>query len=521
MDRYYRLSYFFLILLLTACAQVGSISGGPKDTTPPRVKKLTPENKMTNFSGRKIVYQFDEFIKLNNPNENLLILPAGPKVTASVFKKELTLEIEGELAPNTTYQISLNGLVKDNREGNDSLMRYVFSTGEFLDSISFTGKIVDAYTNELQANQLVGLYKAADSITSKPLYFVKTDTKGVFKFEHLSPNNYSLYTFNDLNKDLTFQFNEKVGFSDSILNLAQSISDSIAFNVFSNKLPGKIKEKKLVYPRQVIVSATFPLKKSDFYYKDSKIDSSNIYLFREDSVAILLPEQVAENNLLLIKTDNRIDSLAFIAIQKNTTQKPTYTLYPSSKDLSRLKFLRIIFSDEIKEVNQELCLAFTKDSVRLIPTLSIQKNTLIAQFSDTLKGEITFKILAGAILFYNESLNDAQEHKLQFKHDTDFGSMLIKANQLPANTLLEFMLDNKLVRTISKQELEQQPLVTFLDPGDYSFRVIHDVNQNGKWDTGDVFLKKQAEKIDFYTQKVKIRANWETEVELESTAKSN
>jgi len=124
-------------------------------------------------------------------------------------------------------------------------------------------------------------------------------------------------------------------------------------------------------------------------------------------------------------------------------------------------------------------------------------------------------------LFYNESLNDSQEHKLQFKHDTDFGSILIKANQLPANTLLEVMHDNKLVRTISKEALDKQPLITFLDPGDYTFRVIHDENQNGKWDTGDVFLKKQAEKIDFYTQKVKIRANWETEVELESKAKSN
>jgi hypothetical protein len=316
MDRYYRLSFLILVMLMTACAQVGSISGGPKDTTPPRVKKVTPENKMTNFVSRKIVYQFDEFIKLNNPNENLLILPAGPKVTASVFKKELTLEIEGDLASNTTYQISLNGLVKDNREGNDSLMRYVFSTGDFLDSISYEGKIVDSYTNELQASVLVGLYQAGDSITSKPLYFVKTDDEGTFKFEHLKAASYSLYTFNDINKDLNFQFNEKVGFRDSILNLELSLKDSVAYLIFQNPLPLKIKEKNLIYPRQLVLTATFPLKKSSFILNNQELDSTLFHFYSEDSLAILLPTQPLENNMLTIKTADRTDSLNFIAIEK-------------------------------------------------------------------------------------------------------------------------------------------------------------------------------------------------------------
>lgn len=516
MDQYLRLITLLILVIVSSCAQVEAIDGGPKDEIAPRVKKITPENKSTLFSGRKIVYKFDEFIKLNNPQENLVILPAGPKVTASVFKKELTLEIEGDLAPNTTYQISMNALVRDNREGNDSLMRYVFSTGEVLDSISYAGKIVDAYSNELQHNITVGLYKAGDSISSKPRYFVKSDKKGEFKFEHLRPDSYSLYFFNDLNKDLQFQFNEKVGFSDSLITTNASITDSIAYRIFQNPLPAKIKEKKLLYPKQVIISSTFSLAKSDFYYQNEKIDTSFLHFYKDDSVGVLLPQIPGENNLVTIQSGDRLDSISLIAIQKSILQKPSSMFYPTDKDLSRKKTGFLLFSDEITGIDEKLIFTQTKDSVRVTPKITFLKNKLQFSFSDTISKELQLFIQAGAIKFSNGTNNDKTEVKLQFKALNNYGSLLFKKLDFPENALIEFILNKQVVLTKSKAELQKSKLISALDPGEYSFRIIYDENKNGKWDAGNVHSKKQAEKISYFSQTVKVRANWETEIELDT-----
>ncbi len=83
------------------------------------------------------------------------------------------------------------------------------------------------------------------------------------------------------------------------------------------------------------------------------------------------------------------------------------------------------------------------------------------------------------------------------------------------NTILEFLLNNKVVHQATDKDLNKNSVINFLEPGEYSFRLIIDENKNEKWDAGNVFLKIQPEKILFFSEKVKIRANWETEVELE------
>ena len=155
----FRISIIFL-LLLTSCAQVTSLTGGERDRIAPQPieKRMNPQNGATNFVGSTITIPFSEYVKLNNPIETIVMIPPNAKPKATLRKKTLTLTWEDTLQDNTTYSIYLNETVQDITESNDSLMVFVFSTGDFIDSLKYNVKIVDAFTNQPISSCFVGLY---------------------------------------------------------------------------------------------------------------------------------------------------------------------------------------------------------------------------------------------------------------------------------------------------------------------------------------------------------------------------
>ena len=47
-----------------------------------------------------------------------------------------------------------------------------------------------------------------------------------------------------------------------------------------------------------------------------------------------------------------------------------------------------------------------------------------------------------------------------------------------------------------------------INPGDYNLRLIHDKNENHKWDSGNYLNKIKPEETIHSSEKIKIRANW-------------
>ena len=47
-----------------------------------------------------------------------------------------------------------------------------------------------------------------------------------------------------------------------------------------------------------------------------------------------------------------------------------------------------------------------------------------------------------------------------------------------------------------------------INPGDYNLRLIHDKNENYKWDSGNYLNKIKPEETIHSSEKIKIRANW-------------
>ena len=139
----------FIALALWQCAKRGSPSGGPKDVTPPELLRTEPENYSTNFKAKKIRLYFDELIKLEDVQNQLVVSPPF-KYPAEITpmggpSKYIEVVIKDTLRENTTYTINFGQSIVDNNEGNpNSFLTYVFSTGDYLDSLTLSGAVKDA-----------------------------------------------------------------------------------------------------------------------------------------------------------------------------------------------------------------------------------------------------------------------------------------------------------------------------------------------------------------------------------------
>ena len=138
-------------LLLSACANVVAPTGGAKDVTPPKVTEAVPANQGTGFNGRKIELTFDEYVTLNNANQNVIISPLlKEKPDIKLSGKTVVVKFKEDLRPNTTYTIDFGAAIKDLHEGNQ-LKDYVysFSTGDHIDTLTLAGKVLNAVRDPL------------------------------------------------------------------------------------------------------------------------------------------------------------------------------------------------------------------------------------------------------------------------------------------------------------------------------------------------------------------------------------
>lgn len=196
----------WLVLLIYACANRGYPEGGPKDTTPPEVVAEVPESFSKNFDKKRVNIYFNEFVQLKDVNEKFIFSPPlkkNPKV--SLRGKYIQISIGDTLKPNTTYSMDFADAIVDNNEGNPlGFYRYVFSTGDIIDTLEVGGQVVNAESDEPVLNLLVALYENhADSVPllQLPDYIARTDSSGHFRFTNLKDAVYRIAALEDNNKD--------------------------------------------------------------------------------------------------------------------------------------------------------------------------------------------------------------------------------------------------------------------------------------------------------------------------------
>ena len=124
----------FLFVLGTmgpGCANIIPPEGGPRDSLAPVLEKATPRDSTRNFTGNRITFQFDEYVEVDNYQQNLIVSPL-PKNMPNVTRKlqTITVKFRDSLEENTTYSLNFGKSVKDFTEGNIYRdFTYTFTTG--------------------------------------------------------------------------------------------------------------------------------------------------------------------------------------------------------------------------------------------------------------------------------------------------------------------------------------------------------------------------------------------------------
>lgn len=208
-----------LLAMVVSCARMGQPDGGWYDDTPPRVVHTAPADKGTGVRSKKVTITFDEFIKLEDASNKVVISP--PQIEPADIKssgKKIVVELKDSLKDSTTYTIDFSDAISDNNEGNPmGNYTFSFSTGERIDTFEVSGNVLDATNLEPIKGILVGLYDdLSDTVfASKPFIRVsRTDSRGRFVIRGIAPGTYRVYALQDADGNYTYsQKSEMLAFS--------------------------------------------------------------------------------------------------------------------------------------------------------------------------------------------------------------------------------------------------------------------------------------------------------------------
>ena len=507
-------SIIFLSFLLASCAQVGTISGGPKDESAPKPNslKVYPPNETTNFSAKEVEIPFNEYIVLNNPVENIRIVPPHAKIKAAMKKKSLIISWEEELNPNTTYAIYINNAVKDITEGNDTIIQYVFSTGPILDSLKYTVMVVDAWTNLPVDHCIVALF---DPLTKEVRNFTETNINGEAILNYIHPDKYELIAFVDENKDLTLQDHERIGFQNNpLIKIQTSTTDTLPIRMFSPSVEAKIRTSQFQKPHSILIGATRRIKNETIYLNGNKLSKDRYTLVTEDSLRIFLPVSDELSNTIILDADELLDTVSVRSSLSKTTPQIIVSTKKMNNTLAPSDSLSFLLNSFITSIDTALVSLFhRKDSTYYYDySTSFSHNQLDFHLDKSKYDVLEFDFKKGAITTEGGA-SEAQKINYTFNEDKNYGALKLNLNYYKTPVLLQVYLNNKPLTLLSPNTTVDFMLEE-LEPGNYTFKVILDDNNNGKWDTGRLDGYIQAEQVDLYSTPTKVRANWEVEATL-------
>lgn len=278
------LSLSIILILIYACATVQSPTGGLKDEKAPILYESNPKDQSTNFKGQEIKLFFNEWMKLEQIDKELIITPREDfKYEAELKKQELVIELEKPLKDSTTYTFNFRKALSDITEGNLWENPVIaFSTGHYLDSLTVEGTIKSLMDQQPAESYVVGLYDSkvdtANLRQGKPVYFTTTDKNGYFKMQNIKAGKYLLYTFDDKNDNLINNSqSEPFGFYPDTLNLFDSIP-SLSISTYQRNEDSLKLKKYGPVGKDFIVQYNKGLSE----YKILNVNDSNQHIYAND-----------------------------------------------------------------------------------------------------------------------------------------------------------------------------------------------------------------------------------------------
>lgn len=524
--------YFLAILFLFGCAAQQPPQGGPRDLTPPKLVKAIPANKTRNFNAKEIDLEFDEFIKLTNQYQEISMSPAmekQPEYTSS--KRILKIKLKDTLQKNTTYVINFGKSIQDVNEGNVlKNFTYVFSTGPHIDSLSIAGSVTNTLTQEKEKDVTVLLFPLKqDSLLfgkKKPSIFATTDSSGNFSLNNLREDDYRIYALKEASPNKIFDNDQElIAFlkkpihlrsdtSNVQLNLFKQVPEKFRFSEKRFDTDGKLLfvfNKALTNPSiKVIYPADIDKQKQVDFSKTK--DTASVYLrnMNFDSIRVAVFDNgkpVDSTSLLKGKKESFQRSLTFqYNINGNNLLKP-------GTDLKLTASLPIEnFDNSLITLNEDSVAVATSDITLQKDTGNFKKITVKYRWRQGSKYEIIFNEAAFTSIYGDK--NKRIPKKFQIDKTDNYSTLTLKVT-LPPDTAKAYVVEllNEQKKILQSDPIRHNGSIVYKNiiTGKYLLRVIYDENKNGKWDSGNVHLRKQPENIWVSEKVISLRPNWEAE----------
>ena len=523
--------YFIFFVLVGAisfiygCAAMKSPEGGPRDTTPPKVLKMTPENLTTNFTAKKIIIEFDEYIKLSNEFKEFSISPELDKIPELKVKlKRLEISLSDSLEKNTTYTLNFGKAIVDLNEGNVlKNFSYAFATGPTIDSLSLSGNVTNALTGEAEIESTVFILPLSrDSLFGKkraPI-FTLTDSSGNFKLKNLKKDTYKVYALKEKGGGdrIYQQISDEIGFIKDSIVLDKNI-DSLRLSVFKEIAPNfRVNDRKLNADGSIFMSFNKKLNNPDLkVIFPPSVEQNKQFQFNKtkDSVSLWLADLSFDSVKIAVKDEGKtLDTVKF-----SRSKRDTYNRVISISDnleggnLNPFRDLTISFNFPIKNIDESKIILL-EDSIPRKFTLEKDSTNLLKyhiKYKWRAKEEYILLIRENAINAIFDTKNKELKRNFTLADANDYGSLTLTVE--PADTSKSYILEivNKDNNVISSYPIKKKSLVKLnnLKQGIYFGRIVYDANSNGIWDTGNLKLGTQPEAIWYNNKELSIRANWD------------
>ncbi|MDG1716205.1 MAG: Ig-like domain-containing domain [Saprospiraceae bacterium] len=524
----YHIIALAITLLLYSCASTGNPSGGSRDKIPPKIlDEKSTTNFQINFTKQQIELNFDEFINLKNPQQQVVVSPPliyplqfdhrGKRVRINFHEDEI-------LKDDVTYSISFGDAIEDFRESNKlKNLKFVFGTGDILDSLSFTGSVLDSYTREPAKDILVMLYDTLyrDSIPyqDRPYYFAKTDENGKFRIENMKSDTFRIFALGDANLNYIYdQDTELIGFSDSLYIISDSMRSSIKIEIFTGQTEPSI----------------FDVNKDEFGVVRLEFDQSPVDVSNRASDTIMSVYPQVKNDSLLLWYDMPSDTLLTFFIQEDTINININTLKKSktgpltnidvnaklSSGIMKSDSLKFTFNHPLSSIDTNLIkLHYTNDTLEQALAgwktgiLSNDPFGLYITYSWKEKDTISVSIDSLALLDIYKNTIDSFGLKFKIEQTETRGTIQFELTEIKDNIdyVVEFQKSNKLVKKLIMNSENNTVILPGLKAGKYKAIIIEDINKNRRWDAGNYLEHRQSEVIRTLDIE-ELRENWEIEV---------
>ncbi|SKB63976.1 Ig-like domain-containing protein [Parapedobacter luteus] len=517
-----------LILLTWQCASIQQPTGGPRDSIPPKIINETPPNLTRNFNAEKIVIEFDEYIRLTNPLREISVSPdIDQPISPRVRRRNIEIELPDSLAENTTYTINFGKAIGDFNENNPLLnYSYVFSTGDIIDSLAVSGKVINALTKLSEKEVTVMLIPTRqDSIFGKRKanIFTLTDTAGNFQFRNLREDTYHIYALKEENNDRVYNDpSELIGFLNDSITLAQDTSGILLQLSRGIARNFRLLDRKLESNGRLTFAFNKPLENPEIiitYPPELNEDKQLEYSVNRDSAVVWLNDLTFDSlKVRFLDDGNPLDS---VTMRRGRNEKYDrdfiITDNLTGNRVNRIRHIELTAGAPVQAIDRSKIILLEDSIPRTNFQLArdtVAPRRFILRYNWRPKRNYSLTFEEGAFSGYFGDKSKSVTRSFTLDETENFGDIILKVN-VPDTTLqylvqvtnekMDFVYRSVAIRGPSDIPFRQMP------GGKYTVRIVYDENFNGKWDPGNVYERRQPERVWYIGKTFIIRANWEQE----------